>query len=248
MAYDATDLEQVASVLEQAAGPITEATCILFDFDGPICGLFAEHRAHDIADRLIAWLADERGLEVPLEGRERQDPHAVLRTVGEARHPDHALTAELEQILTDEELSATRTARPTPYVDDLIRAWSARGAKLAIATNNSPAVAARYLADHGLDRCFADHIYGRTSDVRLLKPHPDCLDRALRGLGARPAQTLMIGDTTSDLLAARRAGVAFLGYAQNERRVRRLLLAGADTVVDSLEKVLDLVTGPGRQA
>ncbi|MFI0983391.1 HAD family hydrolase [Streptomyces sp. NPDC021093] len=241
-----TDLEQVAPVIEQAAHSVTGATCVLFDFDGPICGLFAGHRAHYIADRLIGWL-DGRGFQVPLGEEDRQDPHAVLRAIG-AAHPESPLVRDLEQALTEEELRATRSAAPTPYVDELIREWSARGVPLAIATNNSPRAAARYVSARGLDGCFERHIYGRTPDLDRLKPDPDCLNRALRALDADPAKSLMIGDTPSDLYAARRAGVPFLGYAKDDHRAARLRDAGARAVVDSLEEVLLLVAGPGSQA
>lgn len=237
-----TDSERAAPVLDRAAQAITGATCVLFDFDGPICGLFAGHRAPHIADRLIGWLA-ARGLRPPLSEDDRQDPHAVLRAVGELHPEDSALVLQLEQALTDEELYATATAAPTPYVDELIRKWSARGVPLAIATNNSPQAVARYLQRRDLAPCFDHHIYGRTAHLDRLKPDPDCLNRALRALGADPAKSLMIGDTPSDLYAAQQAGVAFLGYAKDQRRVARLRGAGAETVVDSLRVVLGLVAG-----
>lgn len=60
-------------------------------------------------------------------------------------------------------------------------------------------------------------------------------------MGAAPATALMIGDTPSDLLAARAAGVPFLGYARTERKGELLRDAGATVVVDSLEPVLRLV-------
>jgi HAD superfamily hydrolase (TIGR01509 family) len=238
---ETTDLEQAAPVIERAAQAITGATCVLFDFDGPICGLFAEHRAHDIADRLITWLAG-RGHVVPLSDEDRQDPHAVLRAIGES-HPESRLVHELEAALTDEELRAAATAAPTPHVDDLIREWSAQGIPLAIATNNSPRAAARYVTRRGLAPCFDRHIYGRTADLDRLKPDPDCLNRALHALNADPAKSLMIGDTPSDLYAARRAGVVFLGYAKDARRSERLRRAGAETVVGSLGEVLGLIGG-----
>ncbi|WP_433546894.1 HAD family hydrolase [Streptomyces sp. CA-294286] len=241
MTPDTTDLGQAVAVAARTERLITGATCVLFDFDGPICGLFASHRAHHIADRLIAWLA-ERDLDVPLDESERQDPHAVLRLIG-STHPDERLVNELEQALTDEELRAVDSAAPTPHVDDLIREWSLRGVALAITTNNSPVVAARYVRRRGLTRCFDRHIYGRTTDLDLLKPDPDCLNRALGALDVDPAESLMIGDTPSDLHAARRAGVAFLGYAKNGCRVKRLREAGAEAVVESLKEVLGVLRG-----
>jgi phosphoglycolate phosphatase-like HAD superfamily hydrolase len=60
-------------------------------------------------------------------------------------------------------------------------------------------------------------------------------------MGSAPSTALMIGDTPSDFLAARDAGVPFLGYARNERKEKLLREAGATAVVGSLEAVLTVV-------
>lgn len=60
-------------------------------------------------------------------------------------------------------------------------------------------------------------------------------------MGSSPGTALMIGDTTSDFLAAREAGVPFLGYARNAHKEKLLRGAGATTVVDSLELLLNAV-------
>ncbi|MFF1276332.1 HAD family hydrolase [Streptomyces marokkonensis] len=214
---------------------------VLWDFDGPICRLFAGHSAERVANDLAAWL-EGRGLHGLLTESEREslDPHVVLRAV-DRRHPGSDLVAELEERLTQEELRATASAMPTPYADPLIRTWTAVGARLAITTNNSPRVVREYLASRRLVPCFAPHIYGRTQELNHLKPHPHCLNRALNAMGAAPTSALMIGDTPSDLFAARAAGVPFLGYARSDRKSKLLRDAGATTVVDSLEPVLRLV-------
>jgi HAD superfamily hydrolase (TIGR01509 family) len=136
---------------------------------------------------------------------------------------------------------------PTVYADPLIRTWSAVGSRLAIATNNSPQVVRAYLEGRGLLSCFAPHIYGRTENLQYLKPHPYCLERALRATGAAPADALMIGDTPSDYLAAREAGVPFLGYARNARKDKLLREAGATEIVDSLGSVLRAVRNPAHR-
>ncbi|MEU3094999.1 HAD-IA family hydrolase [Streptomyces sp. NPDC006967] len=218
-----------------------DARVVLWDFDGPICRLFAGHSAERVAGDLASWL-EGRGLHGLLTDDEREslDPHVVLRAV-DRRHPGSDLVAELEERLTQEELRATASAQPTPYADPLIRTLTAVGTRLAITTNNSPRVVRGYLSSRDLVPCFAPHIYGRTQELNHLKPHPHCIHRALNAIGAAPATALMIGDTPSDLLAARAAGVPFLGYARNDRKSKLLSDAGATTVVDSLEPVLRLV-------
>jgi HAD superfamily hydrolase (TIGR01509 family) len=244
---DTKQTEPVPAETEALRELLIRARVVLWDFDGPICRLFAGHSADLVADDLVEWL-EGRGLHGLLTEDERRsvDPHIVLRAV-DRRHPGSDLVDELEERLTQEELRATSSAMPTPYADPLIRTWKAVGSRLAIATNNSPRVVRTYLAGRGLTPCFAPHIYGRTQQLNHLKPDPHCLNRALNAMGSAPSDALMIGDTPSDLLAADAAGVPFLGYARNERKEKLLREAGATAVVDSLETVLKLVreTPPG---
>ncbi|MBJ6645294.1 HAD family hydrolase [Streptomyces sp. BSE7-9] len=225
---------------------IEGARVVLWDFDGPVCRLFAGHSAERVARDLVDWL-EGRGLHGLLDepARESLDPHVVLRAV-DRRHPGSDLVAELEERLTQEELKATASARPTPYADPLVRTWTAVGARLAITTNNSPRVVKEYLTSRGLLPCFAPHLYGRTQELSYLKPHPHCVQRALNAMGAAPSTALMIGDTPSDFLAARAAGVPFLGYARNERKTKVLEEAGAEMIVGSLEPVLKAVRETGQ--
>ncbi|MEU3950162.1 HAD-IA family hydrolase [Streptomyces sp. NPDC029526] len=223
---------------------VASARVVLWDFDGPVCRLFAGHPAERVAGDLASWL-DARGLQNLLTATERAslDPHVMVRAV-DGRRPGSDLVVELEERLTQEELRAVSTALPTPYADPLIRTWTAMGARLAITTNNSPRVARDYLTSRRLAHCFAPHIYGRTRELHRLKPDPHCIDRALSALGADPATALMVGDTPSDLSAARAAAVPFLGYARNEAKHAALREAGARVVVDSLEKVLEVLRPP----
>ncbi|MFF9900729.1 HAD family hydrolase [Streptomyces longispororuber] len=239
MTSEATELTEGARKL------IESVRFVLFDFDGPICRLFAGHAAPLVARKQVRWL-EERGLHGLLANgvREEPDPYVVLRAV-DRRRPGSDLVAELGERLTREELTAVETARPTAYADVLIRTWSAVGVRLGVATNNSPRAVRRYLAARGLTGCFAPHIYGRTEDLRRLKPDPYCVQRALGAMGAAPPEVLMIGDAPSDFHAARAAGVHFLGYARNRRKEGLLREAGARHTVSSLLPVVRSLTGGG---
>lgn len=189
MTSDTTQTEQVASETENdttadLGALLAPVRVVLWDFDGPICRLFAGHSAQRVAVGLVEWL-EMQGLRGLLTERERKspDPHAVLRAV-DLRHPGSDLVAELEERLTQEELKATASAMPTAWADPLIRTLAAVDRRLAITTNNSPRVVTTYLKSRGLTSCFVPHIYGRTRDLHLLKPDPDCLNRALRAVGA----------------------------------------------------------------
>ncbi|MER6025259.1 HAD-IA family hydrolase [Streptomyces sp. NPDC001851] len=230
-----------ASEIEKLRELITPARFVLWDFDGPICRLFAGHKAERVAADLVEWLA-RQGLHGLLTDSERVtlDPQVVLRAVGR-RHPGSDLVAGLEERLTQEELRAAASALPTAYADPLIRTWTAVGARLAVTTDNSPRAVRTYLETRGLTGCFSPHLYGRTEQLHHLKPHPQCLNRALNAMGAAPAAALMIGDAPSDLAAARAAGVPFLGYARDEAKEDLLRAAGARHVVRSLQPLLRLL-------
>ncbi|MCT9007069.1 HAD family hydrolase [Streptomyces rhizosphaerihabitans] len=230
----------VTSRIENVRELVARTRYVLFGFDGPICRLFPGHSAEAVARVQAEWLT-ERGLYAVLteEGRGHRDPYGMLTAVAR-RHPGSELVAELEERLTRFELTAARTAMPTAYADPLIRTWTAVGAKLAVATDNSVRTVTSYLDSRRLTPCFAPHVYGRMPDLSPLKPHPAILERALNEMGAVPEASLMIGGTPSDHAAAHRAGVRFLGYARNPSRARLLHEAGVppQTVTASLEPLL----------
>lgn len=233
----------VTSYTERLQDLITRTRFVLWDFDGPVCRLFAGHPAALVATELVRRV-DRSGLRHVLTQEERRatDPYAVLRAV-DRRRPGSDLVAELEAWLTQEELRAVSSAMPTAHADPLVRTWAAGGARLAVTTNNSPAAVRTYLRGRRLESCFGPHIYGRTENPALLKPDPHCLLRALAALGADPSEALMVGDGPSDLLAARRAGVAFIGYARNDRKEKLLREAGAEHIVLTLSEVLRELAG-----
>lgn len=215
---------------------LSSAACVFFDFDGPVCRLFAGHPAAGVAQRLAVRLEALGRDPAPVAVSVRDaDPLGVLLAVRKHYPQDRALMAVLEDQLTEEEVVAAGSATPTPGAAALVRALAAAGTRLAVTTNNSPAAVASYLARDGLGPCFDGHIHGRGPDPALLKPDPDCLHRALESTGVAAADALMIGDSAADRLAAGKAGVPFLGYAENAEKYGRLRDAGAEVSVSTLE-------------
>ncbi|MFE6027727.1 HAD family hydrolase [Streptomyces niveus] len=206
---------------------LSGARCVLFDFDGPVCRLFAGRPAGDIAAQLVERiLRDFPAEELGDDLLSTRDPFRVLRLFASGR-PGHPLTRVLHSVFTGEEVRAARSAKPTLGAGPLIRTLERLGHRLAVTTNNSADAARLYLAHrHLLPPFGAAHIHGRTENLDLLKPHPDSLLRALEGLGLPASAALMIGDGASDVAAASAAGVSFVGYARNERKYLELRGAG----------------------
>ncbi|NGN64090.1 HAD family hydrolase [Streptomyces sp. A7024] len=210
---------------------------MLFDFDGPVCQLFAAHSAADVTATLAAAVDRSEPDLLTDEQRQGADPLGILRSVAAAR-PGSPLVRQVEQLLAREERRAAVHARPTEYADPLIRTL-ASSHTLAITSNNSPGAIHEYLNTRaGVGSCF-ESVYGRAESAEHLKPDPYCLVCALDSTGAARDQTLMIGDAPADYEAARRAGVGFIGFASQESREHALREAGARTIVTSLEELLE---------
>ncbi|MFI1212420.1 HAD family hydrolase [Streptomyces sp. NPDC020802] len=215
---------------------------VLWDLDGPMCRLFAGHPANQVARELVISIEEGRQPELlTMKERLLKDPHAMLIGIGR-RHPGNGQVAKLENWLTRQELLAVRRAVPTPHATDLIKAWSDQGARFALVTNNSARAAAAYVSSQGA-ACHFPHIYGRTRDLCLMKPHPHSLLQALSAMSADPLEALMLGDAPTDYAAAQAADVRFLGYADGALKVEALRQAGVEPscIVRSLKEVCDVL-------
>ena len=97
----------------------------------------------------------------------------------------------------------------------MLEALKARGHLLAVATGKS-----RRGLDDALNTSVLRGIFDatRTADETRSKPHPQMLHELMAEFGVAPERTLMIGDTTHDLLLAANAGTARLavGYGAHQ--------------------------------
>lgn len=208
---------------------LSRVDCVLFDFDGPLCSLFAGHPAPGIAEEFRRLLTGAGLLKESL--RDCRDPLRILHE----NHDVPGSTRILAPLMVAEETTAARVAVPTPGSLDLVRALAARRVPMAVTTNNSPEAVRIYLGRHGLSGVLSDHVHGRGEDPALMKPDPFCIDQAVAALGVPADRCLMIGDSPADVAAARKAGVRFLGYARNERKERQL--GASEALVDSITEV-----------
>lgn len=92
----------------------------------------------------------------------------------------------------------------------LLRALKERNHWLAVATGKS-----RKGLDEAIGSTSLQSIFDatRTADETRSKPHPQMLLELMAELGTAPERSLMIGDTTHDLLMAANAGVPSVGVS-----------------------------------
>jgi phosphoglycolate phosphatase len=101
--------------------------------------------------------------------------------------------------------------RPYPGVEALLDGLDECGVVLTVLTNKPEALSRAILDGLGLGHRFVALIGGDTLPTR--KPDPTGLRQLCAAAGARPAESLLVGDSPVDLDTARAAGVAFCGVA-----------------------------------
>jgi HAD superfamily hydrolase (TIGR01509 family) len=112
-----------------------------------------------------------------------------------------------------------------------------RGVSMGVATNRrNPWLD---LADMGIAEYF-DTAVGVDRDVKP-KPHPDIPQLAIKQLRADASAALLVGDSPSDMSAARAAGIRALGLTQGGTESQALIDAGAWKVRPDLFSVLELL-------
>jgi phosphoglycolate phosphatase len=121
----------------------------------------------------------------------------VAPDLPESRYPELGARYRHHYVASQHELSLF------PGTLQMLQALKARHHWLAVATGKGRRGLDDALAHSQLKGLFDGT---RTADETASKPDPLMLHELMREFGAEPARTLMIGDTTHDLLLARNAG------------------------------------------
>lgn len=222
---------------------LSRASLVLWDFDGPVCDLFAHPRtASSIAATLREIVRPDADLSARTEGM--TDPLQVMLQVHAVRTGDPVgLVGTVRKCLEEAETEAAETAVPTAAAEPLMAQLRGEGKLLAIASNNCEAAIRAYLHRHGLEKYFNDRIVGRPDDLSLMKPAPHSLRQLLDSTGTAAADSVMIGDSPADAKAAAAAGVPFIGYHPRQEKLRRLEAAGATCFAADLSVMQAAVVG-----
>jgi phosphoglycolate phosphatase len=179
---------------------------IVFDWDGTLMdstGAIVESIQAAARDLDIEPPSDERAHHIIGLGLIDALRHALPDLPAE-RYRDVAERYRHHFLLRDNAL------RMFDGVTELLDELSLAGHQLAVATGKTRKGLERAFAVSGLAGRFAA---SRCADECTSKPDPQMLLELMDEFGVARDATLMIGDTTHDLLMARNAGVAGLGVA-----------------------------------
>ncbi|MFZ1342865.1 phosphoglycolate phosphatase [Thiothrix eikelboomii] len=116
---------------------------------------------------------------------------------------------------------------------------SCKALKVACVTNKAAQFTHKLLRDLGIFERFALIVSGDTLSEK--KPHPLPLLYAAEQLGVEPADSLMLGDSKSDVKAARAAGFKIITVSYGYNHGEDIRDYHPDAVIDSFQELTTLI-------
>jgi phosphoglycolate phosphatase len=208
---------------------------LIFDFDGTITD-----SRQDIA-RAQLWVLEQLGVQehtqedlFPHIGKTLEETFALL--LPPALH--HRIPEAAEMYAAYYRPRSLDTTTLFPGVRETLAELRRLGRNLAVASTKRGAGILRATDHFMITRCFAQ-LQG--SDGIPHKPHPFIIDKIVADQGWTKADTLMVGDTDKDMLAAKNAGVSSCAVTYGALTADQLSAFGPDFMIDRFPDLLSIV-------
>jgi len=179
-------------------------------------------------------------------GQPQQSPEAIKPFIGyplETMYP-HFTDAPLDKLLGHFRDKAVETivvsTSPLSGVEEVLSLLQAEGFKMAIATTKIRMHVDGILAKLGWESIFSVIVGG--DEVTRVKPDPEALELTLKRLHARAGETLMIGDTINDVLAAKAVPMKVVAVASPYGIMKDLMGSGPDHYIKSIADLPGLLS------
>ena len=210
---------------------------VLFDFDGTVMN------TNDVI--LQSWQHTFR----MLRGRE-EDPEVLLKTFGEPL--ETTMKKFFPEMPVGESIKVYRSFHYDnfgdlisvfPGMDDLIAEVKRRGYRLGLVTSRLYNTTMQGLEKYGLKEYF--DVIVTANDTTKHKPDPEPVNITLEKLGAKPENSIMLGDTLFDLMCAKNAGVRSVlvswSLALSGKTKEDLGDAAPDYILEKPEDLLEII-------
>lgn len=126
-----------------------------------------------------------------------------------------------------------------PTVLDTVKILKERGYKVGIVTTKLSDVVMKGLKLTKLDSYF--DVIVALDHVEKAKPNPEPIFKALKQLGSRPEEAIMVGDNYHDILAGKNAGTKTAGVAWSIKGRDYLEQYGPDYMLEELADILKIL-------
>src|SRR5690554_1256506 len=126
-----------------------------------------------------------------------------------------------------------------PYVNEVVHAFANNGIKMGVVTTKMRDSTNRVL--QMFDLLPYMHTIITLDDVEHAKPHPEPVLRALDQLQADPKATIMVGDSSFDIVSAQQAGVRSAAVAWSLKGAEALSAYNPDWMLNDMRDLYDIV-------
>jgi len=217
---------------------------VIFDLDGTLLAM--KLKVKEAKKKLIQRLReigvniDRIDLKIPTE-------NIVSEVIKEYGFSRDYLMKLVDEAYIPYELEAAEAAELRDGMKEVLTELKAMGFKLAVASNSSKHGVHLALENTSIKELF-DVIVTRT-DVNRMKPDGALIAETLRRLNVKPSEAIYIGDTTHDILAARKVGVKSIAISGGAHSINLILNSKPDILIKDVKeipKVLKRLMSRGR--
>jgi phosphoglycolate phosphatase len=153
---------------------------------------------------------------------------------------DNAIIEKSVEMFRGEyQLNWQKNGCPYPGIGDMLRSLKEIGIPLAVLSNKPHAFTLQFCEKFFPEKPFS-LIYGEREGYPR-KPDPAVAKLILAELGARPSNSIFVGDSDIDMQTAKSAGMIAVGVSWGFRSELELLDNGADLVIHEPAKLVNYV-------
>jgi len=220
---------------------------IIFDLDGTLISLHVDAGAFrkEIAQELTKSGFRTELIEANSKALYIQDMLDLARSQideGLVKADYESVRRRTFRALDALELEWIRHSRLLPGADAILSRLSGEGEApitLALLTNSGRAATSYALERLGFARYF-ERSFTR-DDLPAMKPRPEGITTALKALGLGRSEVLYVGDSPTDIIATRAAGIRIASVASGRYDVEALRKLGPDYALGSLSELETLL-------
>ncbi|MEM1557608.1 MAG: HAD family hydrolase [Thermoproteota archaeon] len=216
---------------------------VLFDLDGT---LIEFNYNYSLARKLIIEKLIEMGVEESILSESKpasvnlEEAIMFMRRKGLSEDQLKNLRRSVYETVEPLELEAADKPIVKNGIVELLEWLKETGINMVICTNNCRK-ASRIILEKTNLKIFFKYVFTR-DDVERIKPFPDLILKACEAAKTLPEETVHIGDSPIDIIAAREASVVPVGIASGLWGIEKLREAGAKYIASNTSELKGILS------